>query len=97
MNCAFIGAWNFSDLIICTMYNLGIPFDILSLAILAGFVLFALWARIDYNISLGLAAVVSYILMLINPGSQLLTIVTGLLAVGIALRVLIGIIAILRQ
>ena len=97
MNCAFFPGWNIADLILCTITGIGIPLDVLALGILAAFVLFALWARLDFNISLGLAVVVSYTLMLIMPGSQLLPIVTGLLLIGVAFRVLIGIIAMLRQ
>jgi len=98
MNCAFFVGWNISDLVLCTMINLGIPFDILSLGILAGFTLFALWARIDYNLALAMAAVLSYtLLILFNSGSPLMQFITALLVIGIAMRVLIGIIAMLRQ
>jgi len=97
MNCTFVGAWNLADLILCTVVNLGIPLDLMALAILAGFTLFALWARVDYNLALAFAAILSYILMMIVPGSVILAPLTGLLAIGIALRILIGIIAILRQ
>jgi len=97
MNCAYFPGWNIGDLIMCTFAGIGIPNDILGLGILAAFILFSLWARLDFNISLGLAVVVSYTLMLIIPGSVILPIITGLLFIGIAFRVLIGIIAMLRQ
>jgi len=97
-NCLFTLGWNFSDLINCTIFGLGIPFDILALGILAGFTLFALWARLDYNLALGFAAVLSYsLLILVDSGSTLLQFITALLILGIAVRVLIGVVAMLRQ
>lgn len=97
MNCAFVAGWNIADLIMCTLMGLGIPLDVFALGVLAAFTLFALWARIDYNISLGFAAILSYILMMIVPGSLILPTITGLLAIGVGARVLIGFIAMLRQ
>jgi hypothetical protein len=97
MNCAFFAGWTLLDLLMCTITNLGIPFDLVSLGILAAFTLFALWARIDYNLALGAAAALTYILIMMFPGSTFLPIILGLLAIGIAVRVLIGIIAMLRQ
>jgi len=98
MNCAFFTGWNFSDLIMCTIVNLGIPFDLLALGILAAFTLFALWARIDYNLGLAMAAILTYTLMMLSGGGSLyLQTVLALLIIGIAVRVLIGIIAMLRQ
>jgi len=97
-NCLFTLGWDISDLINCTIFGLGIPFDLLSLGILAGFTLFALWARLDYNLALGFAAILSYSLLILgNSGSPLLQFVTALLILGVALRVLIGIIAMMRQ
>jgi hypothetical protein len=98
LNCGFFIGWTIADLIQCTIQNIGIPFDILSLGILAGFTMFALWARLDYNIALGLATIISYSLLILdNTGSPLLQFITALLIVGVAVRVLIGIIAMMRQ
>lgn len=96
MNCAYLEGWNLVDLIMCTIIQSGIPLEIFVLGILLAFIYFATWARLDFNMSLALASMLVYALLMINPGNYFLTIIMGLLIVGLALRMLMALVIILR-
>jgi len=98
MNCGFYAGYTLADIMGCTLYNLGIPFDIAALFIIAGFVLLALMARLNFDFALGVSLILSYsLLFLSGNASYMLTVITTILTIGAGIRVFMGILAILRQ
>jgi hypothetical protein len=100
MNCGYNINSPITDLIWCIIYNMGISYEIFALFVLAIFVIYALYSRLDFDISLGFAFILVYCLLAFSGSagsSYLLQITFGILAVGIAIRILIGLISMNRQ
>jgi hypothetical protein len=98
MNCGFQAGFTLADIFACTMLNVGIPYEIAALFIIAGFALITLMARLDFDFSLAAALILSYgLLYLSGNGSYMLTILTAILTIAVGLRIFIAVIHILRQ
>ena len=97
MDCSYLTNQDFSILFTCTIQNIGIPFDIAALGIIATFTFFALYARLDFDLSLGLSTILAWVLLGMSGGSYMLQILFGLLILGVAARIFMTILSILRQ
>jgi hypothetical protein len=97
-DCTFSAGYNFNDIIMCTAASFGFSFEIIALGIIMTFVLFALYARLDFDISLGLATALTWALMMAGGNAiYMLQVIFVILLVGLALRVFMAILGILRQ
>jgi len=98
MDCSFLVSNNINDILMCTMQASGLGLEIFALVIMGIFVVFAAAARLEINISLALAWVISYSLMVLTGNaSYILQVLFGIITIGVALRLLIGFIGIFRQ
>ena len=97
MDCSYSPGFNVNDMFMCFMATTGIPFDLIALVIIVGFIVFAMISRLDFDISLAFAIALIWALMVISGGSIMLSWMMGLLMLGFGLRILIGILGIFRQ
>jgi hypothetical protein len=98
MDCSFLGGSTIPTLIECTIFNMGIPFDIFVLLIFGAFLLLALYARIDFTMSLSFAWIISYALMLLSGNaSYLIQFIMNLLGLGIAIKIVVSLIGIFQK
>ena len=98
MDCSFLGSFNFNDMIQCTIQSVGLGNDMFSLFVILTFIVIAAAARLEFNISLAIAWVLTYCLLVFtNSGSYMLTVIFAVLTLGIALKMLIAFIGIFRQ
>jgi len=99
MDCSYITSATLNDILMCSIQNIGMSYDIFALAVLLIFCLFAYSARLDLNISLALAWPLAILLYISNPIGQsvyFLSIIIGLLTIGVGIRVIGGFISLLR-
>jgi hypothetical protein len=100
MDCTFVDvSYTLNDLIMCTIFNMGISFDIFAIGVLLLFVIISMYARLDFDVSLVFAFGISYGLFVLSGSlvPSMLSWIVGILIVGIAVRILIGLIGIFRQ
>ena len=98
MDCTYLTSPNINDIIMCTIQTIGLGTEIFALLIIAAFVIFAAAARLEFNMSLGIAWILTYCLMVFaGNGSYMLQFLFAILTLGVALRVLFAIISIFRQ
>jgi len=98
MSCGFYAGSTIPTIIECTMFSMGISTDIFILLVFFGFLLLALYARIDFTMSLGFAWIISYTLFLaFGPGSIVIEYIMNLLGLAIAIKVGVSLLRIMNK
>ena len=98
MSCGFYAGSTIPTIIECTMFSMGISTDIFVLLIFAAFLLLALYARIDFTLSLSFAWIISYACLLaFGPGSYLIEFIMNLLGLGIAIKIAVSLLRIINK